>query len=153
MLSQKSQNCIPQLRPIPGAKLLLIEQMIGNMKLTNFIITYGGETFVESVGSNESPAEHLEKLENVVKTQMEKLREFANLKPLNGILSLPDELLLTVFKSLDAMSLARIGMTCRQLNILSESDDFWKKLYLKVCLNKYIKNNYKQEYISEIIRW
>ena len=113
---------------IPGANIMYIEQSVGAMTLVNIIVAYGGETFVESVAGE---GDYMDQVDAAFEKQLEKLRHAANLRPLGGLLSLPDELLINVLSRLNAASLVKAGMVCTKLKAVADSDDFWQALYLK----------------------
>ena len=117
---------------IPGATIIYMNQQVGPMSLVNIIITYAGETFVDSVAASPNETDFLKQISAAFEKQLEKLRKAANLRPLSGILSLPDELLITILSKLNAKSLAKAGMTCKKIKQIADSDQFWKTLYLKV---------------------
>jgi len=81
-----------------------------------------------------SPGENdfLSKIDAAIEKQLEKLRKAANLRPLGGLLSLPDELLINILTRLNFTGLVKVGMTCKKIKQISDSDQFWKMLYLKV---------------------
>ena len=96
----------------------------------NIVVSFCGENWVESLTAK-SENEFLMRLDSILKIQIEKLRHRANLRPLDGILCLPDELVLKIMKTLDSRSLSRIGATCKKLKTLADDDVLWEKLYLK----------------------
>lgn len=96
----------------------------------NIVVSFRGENWVESLTAK-SEIEFLMRLDSILKIQIEKLRHRANLRPLDGILCLPDELVLKIMKTLDSRSLSRIGATCKKLKALADDDVLWEKLYLK----------------------
>ena len=62
------------------------------------IISFGDEQFAESVVSSKDDTAILSKIEIAIEKQIQKLRTLADLRPLGGLLSLPDELLTRVRK-------------------------------------------------------
>ena len=60
------------------------------------IISFGDEQFAESVVSSKDDTAILSKIEIAIEKQIQKLRTLADLRPLGGLLSLPDELLTRV---------------------------------------------------------
>merc|ERR1712130_10737 len=87
---------------VPSAQILINEQLLGPTKLVTVIISFGDEQFAESVVSTKDDAAILAKIEIAIEKQIQKLRTLADLHPLGGLLSLPDELLTNVLSRLDA---------------------------------------------------
>jgi len=116
---------------VPSAQILINEQLLGPTKLVTVIISFGDEQFAESVVSTKDDAAILAKIEIAIEKQIQKLRTLADLRPLGGLLSLPDELLTNVLSRLDAKALARASRTCKKMKELADSDQLWRRLYFQ----------------------
>ena len=104
-------------------------------ELINIIGSLGGDSRVESViiSANEI-SDKWNKVDQLVQKQIEQIRLWAGLRPLVGMLSLPDELLRKVLGQLNAKTLISVTGTCRKLRTIGTDDELWRKLYAKVRL-------------------
>ena len=79
-----------------------------------------------------NPNQIVELLEPALKKQINQLRNWVGLRPTDGLLSLPDELLTKILSKLNPKSLLALGGVCQKLRHLSDNENIWKRHYTKV---------------------
>merc|ERR1711892_1579146 len=87
---------------------------------------FGGEILITQTTFDASMAELTAKL----KKQIDQCRSWNGLRPAQGILSCPDEVLGRILSKLNAQSLLAIGQTCSKLRQQADNGKMWKELYV-----------------------
>jgi len=113
-----------------GGEILITQTPLGTTTLVNIIARgTNNETNVENIMLTTFDASMAE-LTAKLKKQIDQCRSWNGLRPAQGILSCPDEVLGRILSKLNAQSLLAIGQTCSKLRQQADNDKMWKELYV-----------------------
>jgi len=110
--------------------IMITSNKIDSMEIFNIVAKLDDEIQIENVVVP-NPNQIVELLEPALKKQINQLRNLVGLRPTDGLLSLPDELLTKILSKLNPKSLLALGGVCQKLRHLSDNENIWKRHYTK----------------------
>jgi len=110
--------------------IMITSNKIESMEIFNIVAKLDDEIQIENV-IVPNPNQIVELLEPALKKQINQLRNWVGLRPTDGLLSLPDEILTKILSKLNPKSLLALGGVCQKLRNISDNENIWKGHYVK----------------------
>merc|ERR1712212_1425956 len=109
---------------------MITSNKIDSTEIFNIVSKLDDEIHIENVIVT-NPTQFVELLQPALKKQINQLRTWVGMRPTDGLLSLPDEILTKILSKLNPKSLLALGGACQKLRNLSNNENIWKKHYVK----------------------